>query len=728
MLTAAGIARNVISEAQASLAESLSSDAILGEGIEHCSSPDDVIAPPPILPVPHHQYVRAKSKRGDHQIQRLETGEIVASEDITILIGGDGEGLTTALNWLAWKASVYCGAAPLCINFRDLLSGPRPLHRRVVLAALQGELISRKLDELPPHVLAIDDFSPFVPKVSDNAIVEVAESTAARILIGCKQGNEDELLRKFRSAGVEPKLRYIGRLETRDVRELAQRASAPTADRLTGEVVHLLIDHDLPRTPFAVSLILSVLMHGQTLSTAASQTAVLEQYVALLLGRGNPHEDARTEIDPQGREGVLAHLAQSYVERGSRALTEAEVVGEFEATFKAWGWKESATRLLTSLISRRVLKRDADKLIHFAQNSYLYLFAAKRAQASPPFRDMLLRQPLYYAPVLTTYAALQRNDHQLLLSLRDLLSAPDHDSIATSTFEVLPLEEAAATDNAGPDEVDETVETEADPPDALEMMDESKALDLFQDESDITSAIRLARALDLVSTTLRDSDQIDDLDLKCETLLLTLDAWGELMWQWGNDDELIELVTAFTEEVEWIADDSEKRKTDFIEAFRRMLPALLGFGGINATLATRRLSTVLARAISAAGDTLNHEAAVAGAFLAIAIKDQGWPAQVGAILDGRPNSWVIRYFVLWLCETAYIRGDPDEREDAELLGLIEQILSNATHFGSAAEKVQFLSGRRKSLSRRRLLALTKRKEFALRGEPKLELGPSEAQS
>lgn len=705
VLTSAGIAKNPTTEALEALTDQLRDDAIIGEAAPECVEPGAWTLPPPLLPVPHHEYVRAKSKRGAKRIERVAIDEDIATTGLTLIVAGEGDGLSTALRWLAWQAALAHGVAPICISFRECSSGPRPLERRVRAIARQTGLLSQRDAPLPRFVLSVDDFTPYVAKISDNALVELSTLSMTKTFLGCRQEDAEEVLGRLKAIGIDPAVRYLGRLESRDVRQLARIASPSNYERLTNQVVKTLLNNDLPPTPFAVSLLICVLARGGILSASASQTAVLEQYVSLLLGRGDPLEDSRFEIDQSGREALLSHLAEHFVRQGAEALREADVIQVLSDTFGALGWKESPTRLLNSLLQRRVLKHGSGDLVLFSQNSYLYLFAAKRAQASGDFMKLLLARPLYYSPILISYAALQRRDSDLLVKLQSLITN-DADSLTeTPTFEILDLEEPA--DEGSPEESSEDRKFEgADQesmPDPLELNDNLIHVELFSDESSLPRPVRLYRTVALVSVVLRDSDQVENLNLKTLVLLDVLAAWGELMRCWGEDEMLHDMIIAISKELDDVSgeDAAGERFIDFLE---RTLPAVLGFGGIAGTLASRRLTVSLDQAISEPQLAEKEDARVAAAFLALSTADLGWPKRVSRLLAGMPNLWVVRHFFLWLCESEYSQTDLNDADAAELLSLCGSIRAKGTQFKTNQDRDSFVNHYRSELERKRLVA------------------------
>lgn len=634
-LTQAGIARDVIGEVRQAWIEDLKADSIILEILRDDNLElSDLVLPPVLLPVPHSEYAKANSSKDrSNRIERLDPEGEIENANIILLVAEDGIGLTTAIRWLASKAALNMpSTVPFYVNFRQCRKGAKPLEEQIRKAAISHQgLMQERTSKLPPYVLALDDFNPSVGHISEKVIQSLSKNEAQLTIVGCKQGTEDDIIEKFKAANIQARVRYLGRLNEADVEELARFASPTAFEQLAESVVTVLRSENLPRSPFTVSLLIAIIIRGGKVASNASQTAILEQYVSDLLGRGDPHEDARINIDQANREVLLASLAQYFVDTSSSGLTEEEIIKFFASVFKLLGWTEKPTAILRNFLELRVL-RDTGQYITFSQSSYLYLFAAKRARTHQDFLETLTQQPLYYAPVLKAYSALTRHDDDLLLRVSRLLEdLPDENLDGGTSFEELALVEAPGQIESTTSETEEDLIKQEDDdqiPDQHSLIEYS-LLDNLEDDlpvfpgdqdNDIPFSLRLFRILDLVSTILRDSDQIEDLGLKRRVLIKTLGGWGRLITALNSDRTFQELMLELSSQfvTDFLAAEEEalepEERQELVAEFMKGIPPSFALGGISTTLASRKLLTVFKEAVLNGELNDTAERAMAAAF------------------------------------------------------------------------------------------------------------------
>ena len=507
-LTSAGIARDVVGDLQEAWIDNLKSDSVIAEIVgEDGHSPDDLLVPPVLLPVPYSDYVKAKkSWHSKERIERLDPVKETMGADVLIVVGEEGAGLSTAIRWLAYKAFGHLeGAIPIYINFKDCRTGKRSIKNLIRGHAREHGLLSTKNSEMPTYILALDDLSPYVEKVSEDVIEYLAENEAIFTIIGCKRGNEEELQTQLKRMGLDPKVRYLGQLDSDEVKMLAKFASTGSHTKLAESVIEVLRSENFTRTPFTASLLISIYHRGGIVNFTASETTIVESYVSNLLGRGNPHEDSRFVTDQIGRELVLTHLAKYFVETSTSGITEGDLLQLFSDVFKSVGWKESPSLLLEHFLSLRVLRKEGP-YIHFSRNSFLFLYAAKRAQTDEEFLVQISEKPLIYSQILKDYSALSRNDDKLLAKVNSLLDGiRDQISGKGSPFENLELTSIPEVEPM------ELQKYSIHVPNETEMsnhsLEEMRSLDRVDDErpafpsenpDELPFTIRLARSLSLV--------------------------------------------------------------------------------------------------------------------------------------------------------------------------------------------------------------------------------------
>ncbi|MCW2513575.1 MAG: hypothetical protein JWR11_2617 [Mycobacterium sp.] len=400
------------------------------------TSVQDLLIPPILLPAPHEDIIASLDEFKPGQTIRCNPVEETEDRSLLMLVGDETSGLTGGLEWLLLQLSgTNEDLVPVLVDFTSLTSGSKSLER-LVRRQLGDNSPVAPAQPLNNIALAVDNVPGTSPRLN-GLLNELKSNWISVCYIGCKTNHHSKLLESMRESDLEPRIRYLGQVTKNDTLELAKLAVGPErAPKMAAKVYSTIEAESLSRTPLTVALLLNIFAHTTLTIKSISSTSLLDLFVDSLLGRGDLLEDSRVSIDAREREAILAALAEHYCVKLASALSETDVVKYFEELFSAWGWNESPSAVLENLKSRHILRSHVSdaKMVSFAQTSYLYLFAAKRAAEDIGFRDFLLTKPLIYAPVLTHYAALVRNDPVLLSKVADLIDQGSKSVVRSTLF------------------------------------------------------------------------------------------------------------------------------------------------------------------------------------------------------------------------------------------------------------------------------------------------------
>lgn len=696
-----GLLFDPVGEVRAEFAAALREDVILGQSLEvdRGLALDEVLLPPILLPVPNAQYVASKTSGQEvESIERLEMSADLQTNEIILLVGEEGSGLTFTARLMSLRASQMLPLlAPVYFNFTESRIELRPILNGLRRAVREVGWPLGKNDDLPPLAIAIDDFSPYVQKVSDRGVADIAKLRGSFVVVACKQGTEEDVKRKLAAAGISVRVRYVGKLERSDIEHLAKIAAPGQFAALANAVIDLLRSEHLPRTPFTVSQLLYILMSAGSIGSNASTTSVLDEYVALLLGRGDPHDDARIGLDHEQRMAILERLAEKFVELDKAGMAESTAVAAVEQIIETLGWPESAMDVLQNFLDRRVLTKRSGYVV-FARSSYLHLFAAKQAKKSITFRDRLLARPLYYVSAITDYASLNRHDDVLLDRIEQLLGELKWSEERSEVFaEIEPSEPSfeEIEESAGEDGSQLSQGTQVEPPSA------SDSLDVFSDddpppfpvsnEEDEPRLWKQIQTVDLCSRILRDADQAGDVDRKKSILGTLMHQWGDIITELDADESFQELFAGIAEGLRaQFGDDTQvgQAERDFLDDLHKILPAAIAFGGITETLASRKLLKSMSRLVDSGEAAVEPETAVASIFFLIAVSESGWATQVKKILKNQTNTWIIRNFVFSLLLSAYFGSDASNADDVPILEALVEVLAHSHKYADEPEKAR----------------------------------------
>ncbi len=643
---------------------------------------NDILIPPVLLPVTPDQFAQSATIEKELRPKRCDPEADVRDNRLILVAAQELSGLTSALQWMVLEANrIDPSLTPVAVDFRQLGSGHNPLERQVRKTLRLSGVDLQPDEALPRIALALDNLAPRPEKIFSRCLNELKGDQYEFIIMGCRQGSEAAIVEHLESTS-SPTLRYVGRLNSRDATKMAELIEPARAAKIATKAIAIAKSEHLPRTPLTIGLLLCMLLHGDaSMLTAASPTALLDAWVNLLLGRGDPHEDARFALDSLEKGNILAFMAQRFVEDRTGSFSEATALGCLEDYFVSVGWTEDPIEVLDNF-KKRYLLNVSNGQVRFAQSSYLHLFAAKRAIEWRPFRKLLCDEPLYFSPILRHYAALTRNDVEMLQEVERLLtptssslSSPrgssfsdvrDGDGIVTTSIEDLMRQLSLSGDaeqrrtargEVGDDAFDTWLDHDDD--------SDHEPFPLY-DIEDAEPIVQVIVALTLVSNVLRDSELVKDLGLKTRVLSRALEVWGKLVDLLDVNDDFREFWHNVAKEFAELLEVPEGRRSKFIEEFRDMAPLLVGFTGVSATLSSRKLLLSLA---SCFGDDTDFIAdpggMVMGSFMAFDLHEPGWPRY---FLDVQAKHGRIK--ALWallvpIAEKAYY--EEDLSQDSDLL-------------------------------------------------------------
>lgn len=655
------------------------------DGADLGVSIEDLALEPVLLPVPHAQYVSQKSSNGGRDaLARIDPEEDLVAGEVVLLVGDEKSGLSFAAKLLALRAStVSRETPPIYTNFTQCKRSLRPLEELIRKEGRVAGLRLGKKTEIPVLSLVIDDFNPYVA-FSDRAAAELSKLARGFTVLTCRLGTEDAVVSQLESEGIPCRVRYIGRLERSDIEKMAQKAAPLAFGAIAEQVWGLLCSEHLPRTPFNVAQLIYIYQRNGELGGNASSTSILEEFVALLLGRGDPQEDARFSLDHEQKMTLLERLAEGFVLNDELGATEASTVASLSAALEDLAWPESPVDILTNFLERGVLLRK-NGFVVFARGSFLHLFAAKRAQKSSTFRDHLLERPLYYASAISDYAALHRHDPVLLERAAEWIGSIGFEISAAAAFAEIELLSPSFRELPAEDELAEATDSIAAPliHDNESDEDDPPAFPVAK-EADIPPLWRAVQTLELASRVVRDADQAGDVHQKQHVLDALLDKWGGVSSVLEADQEYQRLFEEITSLQEHPADSAELN-ADAIQSMRTLLPAVITFSRVSELLASRRLLIPLDRIIAQMTPQTPPEKRVAVAYFLIAVAEPGWAEKTNEVLAGIGNLWVMRNWILMLLLYKYM-DNSSGTDDEAILTLCIDIVGRGTMYRDTAEK------------------------------------------
>lgn len=642
----------------------------------------DTLVTPTFLPLSHEQYVHEKRKAerdagsedpSETKLQPIKPQQLLSGQSITLVVAEEHGGLTTTLRWLCLEYANAAGVATIPLVLDRLSMNSNARLATLVKKELQAlSLTTKQIDSQPDVVLGIDNVSYRESDRFRNFVNDIARSKAKKIYVGCRLGEESEIVGLLEAFSASVQTVYLGKLGPKDIQKYAVIFSPSVSEVLVQRAQKLITREHLPRNPFTVSLVLALLLQAATRpDRLQSQTDVLNEFMQMLLSYGSGNLDARETLSVSNLERVLTKLARKFVEERSGSLPGSNCVQVLEELFKNLDWDENPTEWLVKLSEMRVLRAEGSQY-SFRQSSYLYLYAAKAAVADPEFMNVLLSDPLFFAPIIKHCAALQRDNAELVRATQSLLSKWTCFAHTGSIFSSVPrigAPDISVVDHGDEVDHDERESLGSDESAALGSEDYEEELandyDLsndadvlpfpLNDMQERPAAAQLNVAVNLASTVLRDSDAVEDKDAKDEALLSTLHSWGVLMDLIETDDLVREGARQIVEEGVSQGFYNQEKAEELLPNIHRNYSCLFVYSGISENLRSKKLAPSMERLFKREALIKRGRYAVAAAsFLDISSRHKGWSERLVSHTDILGQQWVSTRFITTISRIIYV--------------------------------------------------------------------------
>lgn len=444
---------------------------------------------------------------------------------------------------------------------------------------------------------------------------------------------------------------------------------------------------------------------------AVSHTTFLDSFIDSLLGRGSFQDDMHLSIDSTGYSMVLESFAKKLIDEDSASASWAETIVFIDDIVQRLDWSDNSIDILNRLMVKGLLV-NRDGQVQFRQHVYLHIFAARRCRSDDDLVEKLKQRPLYYASTIRHYAALQRDDIDLLrwaveyaAELESTLPSADgvyrrleaaelevpikalerpkkekaneasgdvaHASDAGHDSETAANDVQAATAIAASDDgatsaaaVAPDSDDDFDPFDVLEPKKRSPfpAHDLDSAPFDVS----LIQKLTLVSNILRDSELVQDAGLKEQALGRALRGWGLLMGVLYESDQIKDLVERVFDAMSKATDLSESQKAVFLPRFMELWSVVMASAAIAEELATIKLERAVTRILTSESASESVHLLLPAMMLTLQANDSRLNPVVRELLLKHHDNAAVRAFVEFVLRLEYFAAKGGSRKAEEL--------------------------------------------------------------
>jgi 3',5'-cyclic AMP phosphodiesterase CpdA len=199
-----------------------------------------------------------------------------------------------------------------------------------------------------------------------------------------------------------------------EIRALVTKVSGPSNG--VGEVdtiIKLMDDNELPRNPYIVTLLISVLT-DIAVDSVINEATLLDKMIDLLLNKQDPSNIIRSSTDFAGRNILLEQIAL-WLNDNDGTLQENELLSRLARFLKERGIQEGAGSLLHNFIRVGIIERRSDE-ISFRYRSFQSFFLARYAARNKDYAPKLLEKMaiLKHRKEFSLLCDLSRKDADLL--------------------------------------------------------------------------------------------------------------------------------------------------------------------------------------------------------------------------------------------------------------------------------------------------------------------------
>ncbi|WP_329177105.1 metallophosphoesterase family protein [Streptomyces sp. NBC_01477] len=683
----------------------------------------DLLVPPALLPLPLEQYIAAGDPEDGNRIGKDDLREKFSEQGHFVIVGDESSGLTSTLRWLAYEAyALDSQFVPAVIDYAQIENGPNGVAAAIKKELAQGGVAFGRKDELPRLALSVDNIDPSTEKKFLKLLKFVTEERGNIYFLGCSSSDDAKLLTGLQGRGNQVCRRYLGIFGRREVRHLVELLHSEESERVVTSVLNILQREKLPRNPSMMAALVSIFGDNETWASGINDTAVIEIYAGMLLGREDTTEDRRFQLDFRERQDILSSFAEKIVREGVSSLSRVETERFLLDYFDELGWSEPSSRVVDSFAARRVLFERSGR-VRFRQPMLQYFFAAQKMNDSSEFKEWILRDPISHIEIIRHAAALQRNDALLLQriadefrTMRSGLGSEGEDPFSVITnregwdpstdFDgFLPDPNTVSPENAlGEDEelnrdLARRMDDVLDQLDAIREVEQTRSADRNRVRS---HAEAYFDGLSLLSSVLRNSELVRDIRLKRSTLELALNGFGVLAAIIASEQATGGYAKTILESAIKDIELPELEKEELVDRILLYAPIIVAWGGMSHSLASKKLAGLTQSALRDSDFLAEPGQALMAVILLHQTGEREWLNHAEEVFKRHGGRQVVLSTVRFMALSAFFSSQSGPQEVDRLAAFIAEIAIHNTDFPNEASRLGSRNRYREELKKRRL--------------------------
>ena len=655
--------------------------------VEPCSV-EELLVRPRFLSVPY-QEARAMATL-DNRVEAHELNPVVefADQQVIIVAGDPQGGVSSSLLWMLSGAyRMDASRMPAYLAAKDSKLGTA--QQRGTLAKAASLLGHRQADSRDPDLLlAIDDVDPANERRLERIAAFIAANPRHRVVIGTRSNDATAVAAAVEKAGAGSVTAHLAPFGRSELRTLATtiRSGAGDVERIYG----LIQAHNLPSTPFTMVALIAVLAGGQGVGTDLNQSSLLDAFVNVLLGGGEFADLEHLGMDYRKRVHMLGEFARALYNNPEQVMPVPDAERMLLDYFERRDLPVSATAVLRSVVDRHVLVIENGQ-VGFRSEALYHLFLGRWMLESPEHKEEMLADPAHNAAAITHAAGLDRSDRELLARVGEFSRG-----VIGAVASRLPRSEVDGLLKQfdGPDvwNLDALEKTLANLPERQSQTELDAGLDRMSEalggggevvESAALEALaELEAATQLLSSVLRNSELVDDVELKRELLKLAIEGWVLVMGAMLAEDVHGESIrTMILDAVGQQLENAEH--ADTLTRVVLLILVVVSAGIAADRLGSASLAATLEACLEDQDFTGSETAFALAVWIEASLGRPEWPARLDELLTRLSPHSFLRNATIAIAVGAY-RALADEGLAEKLRGVLSERLTPTAQGGGVA--------------------------------------------
>jgi predicted MPP superfamily phosphohydrolase len=672
------------SHVMSSLCEIVQQRSIISDYLAESSSDakiDEILVPPRLWPLPYREAV-AMAARGGAKPERVENRELLTTTKVVIVAGETESGVTGTLLWLlADRFETTETKLPVYLPFDPRFKDTR-FERGIRRELTRYGVVLEQADPIPELILATDDIAPAHSGALTAFVRFVTEHPEHSFLLGCHGETYEQLERALSAAGVEVEVVHVGPFGRRELRAFVEKLAGGPSDELVERVTKIVRSERLPRNPFIITALVIVILKNIDLSDV-NESSLLNAYVSFLLGQGESYDRHGLEMDHRRREHLLSMFARHLIDE-DRVSVPRLALEEFVAQYfreRGWGDRLSPGRIADDLISRRVLHESVEGTVGFRHPAFRALFAGMAMLEDKSFSQQLVADPLGNENAIRHAAGLKRSDPDLLRDVaaatRSVMSDATY-GFETAMFDLIKSRPGWSREHPDVEALVARLEAPLPEPPQEEEIDEQ--VDSYHDNLDFyeASGITERHPVDVawgvatsLARVLRNSELVDDLELKADVLKAVLDDWSVFVVMAAVREDQEGALRSHVEELlgEGAMEDVDP---DAVARFFELIITFITVIAAQTTLGTIHLEGTLRRVLDDEEFMESTAHALLATMLYAATGNSDWPDRMATLYNRHAEHPIVAEMVRSYALARYRFGELGEGEATK----VESFLAN----------------------------------------------------